>query len=914
MATDYLSALNVGSGLNVTQIVDSLVDAERAPQANLITSAKEKKNTEISALGTAKQYFQTFESAIKPLDGSTGLKTSNSGTSLSIEISDLGKARAFSHNMTVSAVAAAHTLSFNNFASATSEIGQGTLTFDFGKWTSSSNFTANGDRSSVNITVDSNNNTLSGLRDTINNSGMDVVASIIKTSSSTFALVLRSREGENHAMKLSAAETPSGSGLSDLAFTSVDNSIQTIAAGDTSLTIDGTTVTRDSNKITDLIDGATLTVNKVTSSTETVGAAFDTASAAATMQALVDQINVLTQNLKALTQRDLSGNDDGALAGDPLIKSFRNQLRSYTTEELSGFEDNPIYLADYGVKTELDGTVSLDIQKFNNMYALKPEGFSAIVNSNVTSDSSLASPTVFGNNYTAGNYKFELASDGSAKLINKSKVKNATLQVSENTTPTAGEINLVKLTVGSSTIEFGAKTDAATTGDTAIAIKAAFDGLKDKKGFSASITNNVISFIRADGENFSVEKSASSYKGVEIKTNSTVDDGAVRTLTLGAGTSNEVQLVTTNSNNSAALKNEIEAAFNNLTEANQNGFRIARTNDAIQFYRIDGTSFTIHSSSNDFTHDAGNNSAAAQFSALTKGSVAVNYKSGGNTAEGSETIQIDLVGSVAGVTDDLSFTTAALTAGDDTEIITAIKTAFDSQADKKGYSVSLANNVLTFTRSDGGNFTFEHTEGGTVGSNNIALEASIDGGAISDLTSGSATSVTSSGNGASTGININTAPTLASNLKEDITTGSAVITTSPKTTTGASGSSTVATMTKSGDTYSVNSGDANGLSVSISGGGSNANIYLGRSLITKLNDFTTSLLKSNSDIDLKIQRYSTDITEYDEQLSDLDARIAMIRERYIAQFTAMEAAVASLKATGDGLTNMMDAWTASLKR
>ena len=61
MATDYLSALNVGSGLNVTQIVDSLVDAERAPQANLITSAKEKKNTEISALGTAKQYFQTFE-------------------------------------------------------------------------------------------------------------------------------------------------------------------------------------------------------------------------------------------------------------------------------------------------------------------------------------------------------------------------------------------------------------------------------------------------------------------------------------------------------------------------------------------------------------------------------------------------------------------------------------------------------------------------------------------------------------------------------------------------------------------------------------------------------------------------------------------------------------------------------------
>ena len=32
MTVDYLSALNVGSGLNVTQIVDALVDAEKVPQ------------------------------------------------------------------------------------------------------------------------------------------------------------------------------------------------------------------------------------------------------------------------------------------------------------------------------------------------------------------------------------------------------------------------------------------------------------------------------------------------------------------------------------------------------------------------------------------------------------------------------------------------------------------------------------------------------------------------------------------------------------------------------------------------------------------------------------------------------------------------------------------------------------------
>ena len=52
MATDYLSALNAGSGLNVTQIVDALVDAERVPKQEKIDEAKETASVKISALGS----------------------------------------------------------------------------------------------------------------------------------------------------------------------------------------------------------------------------------------------------------------------------------------------------------------------------------------------------------------------------------------------------------------------------------------------------------------------------------------------------------------------------------------------------------------------------------------------------------------------------------------------------------------------------------------------------------------------------------------------------------------------------------------------------------------------------------------------------------------------------------------------
>ena len=47
MATDYLSALNVGSGLNTTEIIDSLVNAERVPKEEQINKKIEEKSLSI---------------------------------------------------------------------------------------------------------------------------------------------------------------------------------------------------------------------------------------------------------------------------------------------------------------------------------------------------------------------------------------------------------------------------------------------------------------------------------------------------------------------------------------------------------------------------------------------------------------------------------------------------------------------------------------------------------------------------------------------------------------------------------------------------------------------------------------------------------------------------------------------------
>ena len=103
MAVDYLSTLNAGSGLNTTEIIDALVEAERAPQENQISKQRDQRTVQISSLGQVKQGFESLDTGLTPADGVTGLAASRTGTALDIEINDAATARAFSHSVTIEA-------------------------------------------------------------------------------------------------------------------------------------------------------------------------------------------------------------------------------------------------------------------------------------------------------------------------------------------------------------------------------------------------------------------------------------------------------------------------------------------------------------------------------------------------------------------------------------------------------------------------------------------------------------------------------------------------------------------------------------------------------------------------------------------------------------------------------------------
>ena len=82
MAVDYLSSLNVGSGLNTSQIVDSLVAAEKAPRETKIQEVLDNATVSISELGKLKNEITVFNANALALDGNTGLALSSTDTTL----------------------------------------------------------------------------------------------------------------------------------------------------------------------------------------------------------------------------------------------------------------------------------------------------------------------------------------------------------------------------------------------------------------------------------------------------------------------------------------------------------------------------------------------------------------------------------------------------------------------------------------------------------------------------------------------------------------------------------------------------------------------------------------------------------------------------------------------------------------
>ena len=380
MAVDYLSAINKqGSGLNITQIVDSLVQAETAPIASRLQSKIDEKNAAISGYAVIAAELGKMKTFSETAEGSSAYSITSDNSAIGVRVVDQSLTKAFNGTFSVSALAASQTLEFSGFSSKNEAIKNGTINVDFGTWNGGS-FTTNTDKSSQAISVSSSNNTLSGLAASLT-AIEGVNATVTDKGDGTFSLIINSDTGAKNALRLRVTEDSEDPGLSSFDTSSNNSSKQVVAAQDAQININGVQVSRTTNTVTDLIDGYEFKLNSTTSSAATVVASTDANLAYSKVKEFVDIYNSVNATIDSLTNKGAEGTEKGILARDIVVAGIQRELRNLVTSALPGFEDKSRYISELGIKTERDGSLSINQVDFEKAFTNEPILFDVMINS-----------------------------------------------------------------------------------------------------------------------------------------------------------------------------------------------------------------------------------------------------------------------------------------------------------------------------------------------------------------------------------------------------------------------------------------------------------------------------------------------------------------------------------------------------
>lgn len=416
MSSEILSRLNTnGSGLNLAELANSLVDAETLPKISAAQSTREEAELAISAYGTLRSSYQSLDSTLGSLAGAEVLQATSTSPNVGLTVTDRTTLAEGTTTIEVSQIAQRQVLEFTGFTSADDTIGTGSLTIDIGVWFSDTDFAANPDFASETITI-GDGATLSELAEAL--TSLDgVTARVLDRGDGTFTLGVVSELGAGQAIRLTAAETTPG--LAAFDNTATNAAVQVQAAQDAMVTVDGITVFRSSNSIDDIVPGATLTLTGPTETAATVSVARDMELAYAVLQDFVGSLNTTIQSLKDITNAGLEGDDRGALAGDRTAVRLMTDLMNTISAPLSGHGDRNLYLADLGVATERDGKLSMNRMVFERAFNNDPAAFDAIFQNSFgsTTEAVEVSGTV-GRSAQSGSYNFLLNTDTGIATLN----------------------------------------------------------------------------------------------------------------------------------------------------------------------------------------------------------------------------------------------------------------------------------------------------------------------------------------------------------------------------------------------------------------------------------------------------------------------------------------------------------------
>lgn len=347
-----ISSAGIGSGLDVGSIVAQLVAAERAPAAARIDRDERRVDAQISALGSLRSAFDTLREAVAKLssDDSARARKVTVGEDAGFAATAAAGAATGDYQVEVLALATAHKLSSAAHAGGDAVVGTGTLTIASGE-------------TSIDVVIDSTNNTLAGIRDAINAAagGSGVSATIVNADDGAHLVLSAKETGVANALVVTASGGDGGlEALANASMTTLS------AAADARVEVDGMLRTSAGNRLTDLVEGVTLDLTEAAPGTvSTLSVSGDPSVLRGAAKAFASAYNRARDAIDKASSYNAGTNIAAALNGDAMVRGTARDLRDAISSAVTDLDA-------LGIAIDEDGRLQLDEAAFDKAIAEDP--------------------------------------------------------------------------------------------------------------------------------------------------------------------------------------------------------------------------------------------------------------------------------------------------------------------------------------------------------------------------------------------------------------------------------------------------------------------------------------------------------------------------------------------------------------
>jgi len=329
-------ATSAGAGFNVQQMVQAAIAADSGPlyqmqqeQIDLQgqTAALNQLQTELTALQTAAQ-------SLSDPTGAIYAETTTSSAPSVLTATAANGATTGNHTIVVNSLATTSSAYSSEFASSSTALPTGSFDLQVGSGAATT------------ITVDSTNNTLSGIASTINGQNLGVTANVVTDANGSRLSLVSNSSGA--AGNITVSNDTVGLGFTQ------------IAGANASLTVDGVPISSSSNMVSGVIPGVTLNLLSASPGTNVnLAVSPDNTQITNAINGFVSAYNALITDVNSQFTVDPTTHQAGVLASDGTVGMLQEQLLTMVNSSTTG-NNGIINLASLGINMQDNGTLQVD--------------------------------------------------------------------------------------------------------------------------------------------------------------------------------------------------------------------------------------------------------------------------------------------------------------------------------------------------------------------------------------------------------------------------------------------------------------------------------------------------------------------------------------------------------------------------